>query len=372
MRAFSCFRSALGRLIPRRPNLLSVVMPVHNAGPYLDDAVQSILNQTYRDFEFIILDDGSTDGSTEKLRDWAAKDERIRLHQHDRNLGPAGSSNFVVQRAGGSLIARMDADDLSLPDRLQRQVDLLRSRPDVGLVGTLCNVIDSDGAVVRTRDLWRLTRPSWFAPFPHGSIMYRRNVFDSAGGYREACVYWEDQDFALRMSSRARVMVIPEPLYLHRQSPFSTRLVSKATFVEQSVDLMYRCMDGLAGCDDYEDILERGRRSDATDPRVFISLGSLQLWAGERPRYVGRLLKQGQLKANLRSLSALGWTLWALLSPGTLRQFMRLFSNFRNARTPTNKSEAVEWALPKPLHRQESGTVDGLVMRERPKPNARA
>lgn len=175
--------------------LLSVVMPVHNAAPYLDEAIGSILSQTYRDFEFVILDDGSTDGSSEKLREWAAKDQRIRLHRLDSNSGPADSSNLVVRHARGSLIARMDADDESLPDRLQQQVDLLQRRPDVGLVGTLCDVIDKDGSTVRTRDLWRLTRRSWFAPFPHGSIMYRRELFDLAGGYRGSCVYWEDHIF---------------------------------------------------------------------------------------------------------------------------------------------------------------------------------
>jgi glycosyltransferase involved in cell wall biosynthesis len=170
-------------------------MPVHNAAPYLDEAVGSILNQTYRDFEFVILDDGSTDGSAEKLRDWANRDSRIRLHRQERNSGPAESSNLVVQHAGGSLIARMDADDVSYPDRLQQQIDLLNRRPDVGLVGTLCDVIDKDGHAVRSRDLWRLTRRSWFAPFPHGSIMYRRDLFELAGGYRDQCVYWEDHTF---------------------------------------------------------------------------------------------------------------------------------------------------------------------------------
>ena len=76
---------------------LSVVMPVHNALPHLDAAVRSILEQTHRDFEFVILDDASTDGSTERLKEWAAKDERIRLHLGKKNLGPAASSNFVVR-----------------------------------------------------------------------------------------------------------------------------------------------------------------------------------------------------------------------------------------------------------------------------------
>src|SRR5690349_22832239 len=104
-------------------------MPVHNAMPHLDAAMRSILGQTHRDFEFVIYDDASTDGSTEALREWAVRDNRIRLFEGKDNLGPVGSSMFVVQHSTGSLIARMDADDVSLPGRLERQVALLRERP---------------------------------------------------------------------------------------------------------------------------------------------------------------------------------------------------------------------------------------------------
>jgi GT2 family glycosyltransferase len=206
---------------------LSVVMPVHNALPHLDAAVRSILEQTHRDFEFVILDDASTDGSTERLKEWAAKDTRIRLHLGKKNMGPAASSNLVVREAKGRLIARMDADDISYPDRLRRQLEILRAYPEAGLVGSLCDVIDENGRKVRGPDPWRLRHSGWFAPFPHGSIMYRRELFDRAGGYREQCVYWEDLDLFLRIASFAKVLTITEPLYQHRHSHGSTRLDSK-------------------------------------------------------------------------------------------------------------------------------------------------
>ena len=335
-------------------------MPVHNAEPYLDEAIESILNQTFRDFEFVILDDGSTDRSTEILRGWAAKDDRIRLHRQEKNSGPAESSNQVVRHASGTLIARMDADDVSHPERLQQQVELLQRRPEVGLVGTLCDVIDKEGRTVRTRDLWRVTRRSWFAPFPHGSIMYRRELFDLAGGYRGECVYWEDQDMFLRMSAYTRVVTLPRSLYRHRQSPVSTRLVSKAGQVEQAVDLMYRCIDALAQCDTYEAVLRKGTRSDAVDPRVFVSLGSLQLWAGQRPHYFGPILKRGELSAKFRSFSALAWALWAWLSPGTLRLFMRRLSNIRNAFALPKTSDAIDWATPKPFGPPDPNPAQGV------------
>ena len=106
---------------------VSVVMPVHNAMPYLDVAVESILGQTFADFEFVILDDASTDGSTARLREWADRDPRIRLLEEKRNLGPALSSQRVAEAARAPIVARMDADDVSYPRRLEEQLEVLRS-----------------------------------------------------------------------------------------------------------------------------------------------------------------------------------------------------------------------------------------------------
>src|SRR5215213_10236590 len=158
--------------------LISVVMPVHNAAPYLDASIGSILGQTFREFEFVILDDGSTDASNRILRDWARKDARIRLIENRQALGPVGSSNHVAREARAPLLARMDADDISHPSRLEQQWRILRERPDVALIGTLWQGIDRRGLEVRPRDRWRLVNRSLFAPFPHGSIMFRRESFD--------------------------------------------------------------------------------------------------------------------------------------------------------------------------------------------------
>src|SRR5918999_36253 len=105
---------------------ISVVMPVYNALPFLDDSVNSILTQTLRDFEFVILDDASTDGSVQRLREWAARDKRIQLHESNERLGLSRSSNAVVAKARASIVARMDADDIAHPDRLRRQWDIIK------------------------------------------------------------------------------------------------------------------------------------------------------------------------------------------------------------------------------------------------------
>src|SRR3954452_4959541 len=109
---------------------VSVVMPVRNAMPYLDIAAESILGQTFADFEFVILDDASTDGSTERLRVWADRDPRIRLIEERKNLGPAVSSQRVAQAARAPIVARMDADDISYPQRLADQLAVLVNHPD--------------------------------------------------------------------------------------------------------------------------------------------------------------------------------------------------------------------------------------------------
>lgn len=336
---------------PQQHDLVSVVMPVHNALPYLDEAVRSILDQSHRNLEFVIYDDASTDGSSDRLQAWAQQDERIQLHRGETNLGPARSSNAAVERASANFIARMDADDISHPDRISRQLDVLQARPDVSLVGSLCEIIDSRGRQLRGPDLWRLRRSSWFAPFPHGSVMYRRDVFDRLQGYREACEYWEDQDFFLRVSGSSKIVTIPKPLYRHRQSQVSTRLSSRRPKVEAAVDLMYRCMTQLEARGDYEGVLAAGKRigeANRLDPRVFISIGSIELWAGGRPQMVGRLLRQGRLGINIWSAAALAWTLWAAVSPETLRASLNLVARLRNRIVHGNHppDEPVEWTLP--------------------------
>lgn len=330
---------------------LSVVMPVHNALPHLDAAVRSILEQTYRDFEFVILDDASTDGSTERLKEWAAKDARIRLHLGKKNMGPAASSNFVVREAKGELIARMDADDISHPDRLRLQLDILRTYPEAGLVGSLCDVIDEKGRKVRGPDPWRLRHSGWFAPFPHGSIMYRRELFDRAGGYREQCVYWEDLDLFIRIASFTKVLTIPQPLYQHRHSHSSTRLDSKQPErIERATDLMYRCVEALDRGLDYEDLLAERSEATKVNPRVFRARGSIVLWSGHRPRLLKRLLKRGQLQPDLKTMLALGWAGLAALSPSALRLALKGLAWSRNsASRPDADKDVVEWRLPRPI-----------------------
>jgi hypothetical protein len=302
-------------------------MPVHNALPYLDEAIQSILDQSLADFEFVILDDASTDGSSKRLRYWAQKDPRIRLMEVQKNLGPALSSQRVAEAAKAPIVARMDADDISTAERLRQQFELLREHPSAGVVASLCDVIDARGRKIRGPDVWRVVRNSTMVPFPHGAIMYRREAFDSVGGYRGECDYWEDQDLIMRLAAVSMIMVIPRSLYLVRQTATSTRMSAARKRQELAIDSMYRRLSALSGEISPKDLPSAHRK---LDPRVFVSLGSTELWAGGRPRLFRRLLRHGRLQMDRPSMAAMLWCLWASASPRTLKGFANTLCKARN------------------------------------------
>lgn len=319
-------------------------MPAHNALPYLDEAIESILGQTFTDFELVILDDASTDGTGNRLEQWIARDPRIRLLKAERQLGPVGSSNLVAREARATLVARMDADDISYPNRFGEQVQLLRENTDVGLVASLCDVIDANGRNLRGPEKWRLLRKSPMAPFAHGAIMYRRSVFDNVGGYRAPCEFWEDQDLIARIARVSRILVSQNVLYAVRQTSSSTRALSKIERLEEGMNLMYRCMDRLNEGRLYGDLLATDVAAGKLDPRVFIAIGSTALWAGKRPRLLNRLLERGDLGMNVTSVAALTWTAWASLSPSTLRFFLGRVLRIRNFAARSKSAQGpVSW-----------------------------
>lgn len=314
------YSGAGDRIDPAATPAISVVMPVFNGGRYLDDSIRSILGQTFDDFEFIFLDDGSTDNSTDLLSEWAARDRRIRLHRSGRNLGLARSSNHVVALARAPLVARMDADDVSHPDRLRRQREVMRDS-GVALVGTLSDGIDHDARRVRPRDRWRLRQTSRFAPFPHGSIMFRRALFNEVGGYNEAYRYFEDADLYRRLAQRGRVVVIPEVLYHYR---YHIRSATVATLAGEMVN-------ALNLLDDAPPISQERHRKPGDDgdsekpplkkipPDVFYRLGAVRLWAGYSPGVLLPLLRHGAIGWNRATIRTLVWAVGGSISPSALR-----------------------------------------------------
>jgi GT2 family glycosyltransferase len=328
---------------------VSVVMPVHNALPYLDESVRSILSQTFGDFEFVILDDASTDGSREALRRWAQTDARIRLFETDQNLGLSGSSNFVVRQARAPLVARMDADDVAHPERLARQHQVLLANTDVVLIGALCEGIDARGRSVRPRDRWRLMRPSLYPPFPHGSVMFRKEAFEASGGYLEACDNWEDQEFFLRMTRRGRIVVLPETLHLYRYH--STNSTGNAP--EQNArayGLRERCLEEFRSGRDHERLIATNGWKQATPKaraEALYQTGAMRLWAGEAPGILVTALKGGPVGRSPRALLTLVMALWGSVSPASLRYSLRCFIRARDllAARRVKDGKSYDWRL---------------------------
>ena len=133
---------------PRRESakesgMISVIMPVYNGERFLSEAIDSILAQTIGNFELIIVDDGSTDGSAQIIKEYAQRDGRVCVLQHGENRGQAAARNSGLAAAQGEYIIGMDADDISPPERLRKQLDFLRQRPDIGVLGTWRRTIDA-------------------------------------------------------------------------------------------------------------------------------------------------------------------------------------------------------------------------------------
>lgn len=206
---------------------VSVVMSVFNGERFLAEAIECILNQTFRDFEFIIIDDGSTDGTADILSHYQRIDPRVVVH-HQQNKGLIDSLNTGCGMARGRYIARIDADDIAFPARLERQVRYLDQNPQVALLGSSINNIDVAGRPLSTFVLptgneeirERLFRRQDL-PFCHVALAFRTEVVRAINGYRSAFLAAEDYDFWLRIAERWQVANLPEPLVNVRRRAYS-------------------------------------------------------------------------------------------------------------------------------------------------------
>jgi glycosyltransferase involved in cell wall biosynthesis len=199
---------------------VTVLMPVHNSGRFLVRAVESILSQTFVDIEFIIINDGSTDGTRDVLESY--KDSRIRLIHQD-NMGVTLSLNKGINLSRGKFIARMDGDDISLESRLEEQVEVLKRHNNLALVGCHFHIIDEEDRVLRTvippgNGAYRLWRLHFGNTYAHASVMIRKEVLLGVGKYDQKYQCSQDYDLWLRLSNRQNTYVIPKVLFLYRAS----------------------------------------------------------------------------------------------------------------------------------------------------------
>jgi glycosyltransferase involved in cell wall biosynthesis len=196
--------------------LASVVMAVFNGERFLREAMESILSQTFRDFEFIIIDDGSTDRTASILAEYERSDPRVRVY-HQQNRGIAESGNRGCRRARGRYILRMDQDDVSVPERLERQAGFLEKNPEVGLLGGAFEAIDEQGRQVFVDrppledGPIRAAFRSLSYPMCHPAVAMRKQAFDATGGYRAQFLHGaEDYDLFLRIIESWKVANLPE------------------------------------------------------------------------------------------------------------------------------------------------------------------
>ena len=199
---------------------VSIIMSAYNEAAHIAQAIDSILAQTFTDFEFIIINDGSTDQTKNIIAGY--KDKRIRAVER-ANAGLVASLNLGVQMAKAQLIARQDADDASLPNRLEQLVALFDADKNLVLAGTSMQTMDSKGnylhdhvVLLGNRELKQelLVR----SPFAHGSVMFKKDIFEQAGGYLQAEWPAEDYGLWLRMAPFGNFANIDEPLYSYREN----------------------------------------------------------------------------------------------------------------------------------------------------------
>jgi hypothetical protein len=218
--------------------LVSVLMPTYNGERFLRPAIEGILNQTFANFEIIVIDDGSTDSTPQVLAEF--DDPRLTIQTSQSNLGIAAATNRGLAAAKGEFIALQDHDDISMPHRLHTQVDFLRSHPDVALVASAVTVIDENGVATGYAlgpSVASTSIPSTFGSFEddleikwdllfgcrlnHTSVMVRRAAVIDIGGYKEDDIFpfARDYDLFSRLALRYRLANLCEPLVQWRRHP---------------------------------------------------------------------------------------------------------------------------------------------------------
>lgn len=200
-------------------------MSVYNGERFLAEAIESILDQSFSDFEFLILNDGSHDSSRSIIDGFAIRDARIKAI-HRQNRGLIASLNEMIAMARAPLIARMDADDRSMPERFARQYAFMRDNPGHGVIGCWSEDIDQSGARVWLDGLDQPTRHADFliamdagrSVFCHPSVMMQRDLVLGVGGYHAAFHHCEDYDLWLRLAGLTKFANLTERLLQYRQS----------------------------------------------------------------------------------------------------------------------------------------------------------
>lgn len=200
---------------------VSVVIPAYNAQDYISDAIEGIIGQTYKDIEIIIIDDASIDRTAEIIREYASRDSRIHIYTNESNLGIGANRTKGIELARGEYICWQDADDISLPDRIDLQVAYLDANPKVGVVGGFMQFFDEDGdGPIRSycefdRDLRKTIFR--YNPVAQPASMVRRSCYDKVGGYDARLTVDEDLEMLFRIGEQYEFANIQKVVLRYRQ-----------------------------------------------------------------------------------------------------------------------------------------------------------
>lgn len=204
---------------------VSVITPAYNAEKYIGAAIESILSQTFCDFEYIILDDQSTDSTLEIIERYAGKDPRIMVIKNEKNLGIAGARNKGVSLATGRYIAWQDADDLSVPDRIEKQFRFMEAHSETGLLGGFLQFFDDSGMrgirKYAATDEELRKKIFLYSPVAQPAAMVRKEALDKAGVYDLRYPPAEDLDMSFRIGMHYKFANLQEPMILYREHPTS-------------------------------------------------------------------------------------------------------------------------------------------------------
>lgn len=206
----------------KQKKLVSVIIPAYNAELYIAEAIDSILEQTYTNFEVIVIDDASTDKTVAIIKRYEKKDKRLRIYKNKKNMGIGANRSRGIELAKGEYICWQDADDVALPSRLQLQVNYLDTHSDVGVVGGFIKFFDenTDGPVRRYAETDGLLRRNIFRynPVAQPASMFRKECFDKVGFYDETYKVSEDLDMLFRVGVHYKFANVQQVVLRYRQS----------------------------------------------------------------------------------------------------------------------------------------------------------
>jgi glycosyltransferase involved in cell wall biosynthesis len=300
--------------------VVSVLVRAFNCERYIGPAIESVLVQTFQDFEIVVVDDASTDGTEAILQAYAQRDERIRVFRNGTNQGPVRAMNLGLRHARGEFVAFHDGDDVSLPHRLETQVNFLRANPQIALVGGGAYWIDEEGEELRVITRQRRGPEEVRQALEKGntfrqtSVMCRRQCLEAIGLYDEFFLYANDYDMLLRMADRFDMVYYEEPLVKWRwlnSSISGAKKRAQAAFLELARMRSEAKREGvsldLQG--EYQRLMARediARKRPISDAYYYYNIGMFLLKKGKpqkaRKRFLRALKHGGDINACLRAL----------------------------------------------------------------------